>query len=236
MVNLTYRASPALHKARAARRWRARSATSAISRRPTCRAGSSASIGATGAPRTAGCGGCRRSTASKGTVGDIGIHIVDFATFARGSDIVSLSSRRQDLPQGRGRPDRQIQARCQQLASSCRRSSPTARSGRSRRPASRPATPTKSACRSSATRAGSWCTPTARKSSLQMCAGGDIDKPEMAQGGYARRCRPPISVSPGAPAAERRPELSSRRRHPARPRSLSRGRRKGCRNQNDSAD
>ena len=50
---------------------------------------------------------------SKGVLGDVGIHILDFATYAIGMMPVSLQARRQDLPQGRRRQDRRVSARCQ---------------------------------------------------------------------------------------------------------------------------
>ena len=59
----------------------------AMSRRPTCRAGWSPRPGATGAPRASGCGGCRPEHGSNGVLGDIGIHILDFAAYGAGSDI-----------------------------------------------------------------------------------------------------------------------------------------------------
>ena len=63
MVNLTYRNSPALQKAREHGRGRRDRRAAPRRGRATCRAGWSARPGATGGPRTNGCGGCRRSTA-----------------------------------------------------------------------------------------------------------------------------------------------------------------------------
>jgi len=49
---------------------------------------------------------------SNGTLGDIGIHIIDFTTFATGTDRLDELAPA-DLPQGAGRPHRRVCARCQ---------------------------------------------------------------------------------------------------------------------------
>ena len=45
---------------------------------------------------------------STGVLGDVGIHILDFATYGAADDIVRVQGRSRDLPQGRGRPHRRI--------------------------------------------------------------------------------------------------------------------------------
>ena len=50
---------------------------------------------------------------SKGVLGDIGVHILDFVTFGTGLDIVALHGQDAHLRQGRGRGDRRLQARRQ---------------------------------------------------------------------------------------------------------------------------
>jgi predicted dehydrogenase len=92
MVNLTYRASPALHKAREL----ATSGALGVVRHFEASYLQSWLVGKQwGDWRTESRWLWRLSTAhgSKGTVGDIGIHLIDFATFAAGSDIASLSPR-----------------------------------------------------------------------------------------------------------------------------------------------
>jgi predicted dehydrogenase len=90
MVNLTYRASPALHKARAM----AMSGQLGTVRHFEASYRQSWLVGKQwGDWRTEDRWLWRLSTAhgSKGTVGDIGIHIIDFATFAAGSDIAGIA-------------------------------------------------------------------------------------------------------------------------------------------------
>jgi predicted dehydrogenase len=92
MVNLTYRASPALHKARQL----ATSGALGIIRHFESSYLQSWLVGKQwGDWRTEERWLWRLSTAhgSKGVVGDVGIHIIDFATFAIGSDIVAASPR-----------------------------------------------------------------------------------------------------------------------------------------------
>ena len=52
---------------------------------------------------------------SKGVLGDVGIHVLDFATYAAASDVDLARQPDQDLPQGAGRPDRRVRARRQRL-------------------------------------------------------------------------------------------------------------------------
>ena len=66
---------------------RARSARSSMSRRATCRAGWSARPGATGAPRPVAVAPVSTKHGSNGVLGDIGIHILDFASYGAGLDI-----------------------------------------------------------------------------------------------------------------------------------------------------
>jgi len=90
MVNLTYRASPAVHKARAM----ATSGALGTVRHFEASYLQSWLVGKQwGDWRTEERWLWRLSTAhgSKGVVGDIGIHIIDFATFAAGSDIASMA-------------------------------------------------------------------------------------------------------------------------------------------------
>ena len=55
-----------------------------------------------------------QSTARNGVLGDIGIHILDFASYGAGPATSSACMpRSEDLPQGRGRPDRRLRARRQ---------------------------------------------------------------------------------------------------------------------------
>jgi len=92
MVNLTYRASPAVHKAREL----ALSGALGVVRHFESSYLQSWLVGKQwGDWRTEERWLWRLSTAhgSNGVVGDIGIHIIDFATFAAGSDIASLSAR-----------------------------------------------------------------------------------------------------------------------------------------------
>jgi predicted dehydrogenase len=92
MVNLTYRASPALHKAREL----ATSGALGVVRHFESSYLQSWLVGKQwGDWRTEERWLWRLSTAhgSKGVVGDIGIHIIDFATFAAGSDIAAMSPR-----------------------------------------------------------------------------------------------------------------------------------------------
>ena len=92
MVNLTYRASPALHKARALMQ----SGAIGVLRHFESSYLQSWLVGKQwGDWRSEERWLWRLSTAhgSKGVVGDIGIHLIDFATFAAGSDIASLSTR-----------------------------------------------------------------------------------------------------------------------------------------------
>ncbi len=92
MVNLTYRASPALHKAREL----ATSGALGIVRHFESSYLQSWLVGKQwGDWRTEDRWLWRLSTAhgSKGTVGDIGIHIIDFATFAAGSDVARMCPR-----------------------------------------------------------------------------------------------------------------------------------------------
>jgi predicted dehydrogenase len=89
MVNLTYRASPALHKAREL----AISGALGIIRHFESSYLQSWLVGKQwGDWRTEPRWLWRLSTAhgSRGTVGDIGIHLIDFATFAIGSDVAEL--------------------------------------------------------------------------------------------------------------------------------------------------
>ena len=89
MVNLTYRASPALHKAREL----AVSGALGVIRHFESSYLQSWLVGKHwGDWRTESRWLWRLSTAhgSKGTVGDIGVHLVDFATFAIGSDIAQM--------------------------------------------------------------------------------------------------------------------------------------------------
>lgn len=89
MVNLTYRASPALHKAREL----ATSGALGVVRHFESSYLQSWLVGKQwGDWRTEQRWLWRLSTAhgSKGVVGDIGIHIIDFATFAAGSDVVAM--------------------------------------------------------------------------------------------------------------------------------------------------
>jgi predicted dehydrogenase len=90
MVNLTYRASPAVHQAREL----ATSGALGTVRHFEAAYRQSWLVGKQwGDWRTEERWLWRLSTAhgSKGVVGDIGIHIIDFATFAAGSDIVSMA-------------------------------------------------------------------------------------------------------------------------------------------------
>jgi predicted dehydrogenase len=92
MVNLTYRASPALHKAREL----ATGGALGTVRHFESSYLQSWLVGKQwGDWRTEERWLWRLSTAhgSKGVVGDIGIHIIDFATFAAGSDIAALCPR-----------------------------------------------------------------------------------------------------------------------------------------------
>ena len=92
MVNFTYRASPALHKARQL----ATSGALGTIRHFESSYLQSWLVGKHwGDWRTEERWLWRLSTGhgSKGVVGDVGIHIIDFATFAAGSDIASLSPR-----------------------------------------------------------------------------------------------------------------------------------------------
>ena len=50
-------------------------------------------LGRLDAPRASGCGGCRRKHGSNGALGDIGIHIVDFASYRRGLDVAHVFAR-----------------------------------------------------------------------------------------------------------------------------------------------
>jgi predicted dehydrogenase len=101
MVNLTYRASPALYKARQLveegkigelRHFEASYLQSWLVGKQW------------GDWRTEDRWLWRLSTkhGSKGVVGDIGIHLIDFATFAAGSDIASLSSRTKTFHKAKG--------------------------------------------------------------------------------------------------------------------------------------
>jgi predicted dehydrogenase len=101
MVNLTYRASPALHKARqlveagkigALRHFEASYLQSWLVGKHW------------GDWRSEDRWLWRLSTkhGSKGVVGDIGIHLIDFATFAAASDVVSLSSRVRTFHKAKG--------------------------------------------------------------------------------------------------------------------------------------
>jgi predicted dehydrogenase len=92
MVNLTYRASPAVHRARQL----ATSGALGTVRHFESSYLQSWLIGKQwGDWRTEERWLWRLSTAhgSKGTVGDIGIHLIDFCTFAAGSDIAALCPR-----------------------------------------------------------------------------------------------------------------------------------------------
>ena len=60
-----------------------------------------------------GCGGCRTSHGSNGVLGDIGIHILDFASYGAGARHRPCVLPAQDLRQGARQQDRRIQARRQ---------------------------------------------------------------------------------------------------------------------------
>ena len=114
MVNLTYRASPALHKARQLvedgkigelRHFEASYLQSWLVGKQW------------GDWRTEDRWLWRLSTkhGSKGVVGDIGIHLIDFATFAAGSDVASLSSRIKTFHKAKGNRIGAVPARRQRL-------------------------------------------------------------------------------------------------------------------------
>jgi predicted dehydrogenase len=90
MVNLTYRASPALHKARA---MVTSGALGTIRHFEASYRQSWLVSKAWGDWKTEDRWLWRLSTAhgSKGVVGDIGVHIIDFATFAAGSDVAAMA-------------------------------------------------------------------------------------------------------------------------------------------------
>ena len=101
--------------AEGARAWSrpARSANCAMSRRPTCRAGWSARHWGDWRTRTSWLWRLSTAHGSTGVLGDVGIHILDFATYGAADDIVSLQADLRDLPQGRGRSHRRLPARRQ---------------------------------------------------------------------------------------------------------------------------
>ena len=217
MVNLTYRSSPALYRAR---EWSAGGAIGALRHMEASYLQSWLVGKHWGDWRTEDRWLWRLSTAhgSKGTVGDIGIHLVDFATFGAASDIVSLTSRVKTFHKAEG--DRiGNYSSTPTTPSSCRSSSATAPSASSTPPASPPATPTRSTF-AVRRQGGLSSTPTAGNRRSRSAPAATL-KPEMAEG--ARRpCRRPISVSPALRAARTAIRLPSRRQYPARPRSLSR--------------
>ena len=102
MVNLTYRNSPALQQARkmvAGRRDR---------RVAPCRGGLSPELagrarpGATGAPMDQWLWRLSTKHGSTGVLGDVGIHILDFASFGAADDIVSLKADLVTFPKAEG--------------------------------------------------------------------------------------------------------------------------------------
>ena len=56
-----------------------------MSRRATCRAGWSRKAWGDWRTESHGCGGCRTAHGSNGVLGDIGIHILDFASYGAGA-------------------------------------------------------------------------------------------------------------------------------------------------------
>ena len=93
MVNLTYRNVAQLQKAREI------VLSGADRRGQACRGELPAELagvarpGATGAPRASGCGACRKKHGSNGVLGDIGVHILDFASYGSGLDIDHVFAR-----------------------------------------------------------------------------------------------------------------------------------------------
>lgn len=101
MVNLTYRASPALHKARAL----VEAGKIGALRHFEASYLQSWLVGKQwGDWRTEDRWLWRLSTkhGSKGVVGDIGIHLIDFATFAAGSDVSWMSARTKTFHKAKG--------------------------------------------------------------------------------------------------------------------------------------
>jgi predicted dehydrogenase len=101
MVNLTYRASPALYKARAL----VEAGKIGALRHFEASYLQSWLVGKQwGDWRTEDRWLWRLSTkhGSKGTVGDIGIHLIDFATFAAGSDVAWMSARTKTFHKAKG--------------------------------------------------------------------------------------------------------------------------------------
>ena len=176
MVNLTYRASPALHKARQLvedgkigelRHFEASYLQSWLVGKQW------------GDWRTEDRWLWRLSTkhGSKGVVGDIGIHLIDFATFAAGSDIASLSSRIKTFHKAKG--DRIGRYRLD-ANDSFVMSAELANGALGLIHATRFATGNANEIRVSlyGDKGGLMVHTDGRKSSLQICAGGDVDKPK----------------------------------------------------------
>jgi predicted dehydrogenase len=103
MVNLTYRnVSPAAESARDRADRRQVGQGSSTSRRATCRAGWSPRPGATGAPRAQWLWRLSKKHGSNGVLGDIGVHILDFAVYGAGSDIDKVFCRLETFDKAEG--------------------------------------------------------------------------------------------------------------------------------------
>jgi predicted dehydrogenase len=176
MVNLTYRASPALQKARqlvedgkigALRHFEASYLQSWLVGKQW------------GDWRTEDRWLWRLSTkhGSKGVVGDIGIHLIDFATFAAASDIAALSSRIKTFPKAKGN---RIGPYRLDANDSFVMSAELANGGLGVIHATRFATGNANEIRVSlyGDKGGLMVHTDGRSSSLQICAGPDIDKPK----------------------------------------------------------
>ena len=93
MVNLTYRNVAQLQKAREIVTLGPDRLGAACRGELPAELAGVARPGATGAPRASGCGGCRSKHGSNGVLGDIGVHILDFASYGSGLDIDHVFAR-----------------------------------------------------------------------------------------------------------------------------------------------
>ena len=113
MVNLTYRNVAAAAEGARDRDLRADRRGQARRGELPAELAGFARPGATGAPRASGCGGSRKKHGSNGVLGDIGVHILDFASYGSGLEIDHVFCAAQDLRQGAGQQDRRVRTRRQ---------------------------------------------------------------------------------------------------------------------------
>ena len=131
--------------------------------------------GATGAPRANGCGGCSKKHGSNGVLGDIGVHILDFASYGAGLDIDHVFCRLKTFDKAPGNKIGEYELDANDSFTMSGRF----RQRRARRDpchaAGRPATSTSCACASMARRAASRCSTATTASKLRVCLGDDVE-------------------------------------------------------------